>query len=43
MERQPYSTDGDFKSRRILCRNTKRLETDNKGNEGSLEEYKKVI
>ncbi len=23
MEKQPYSTDRDFKSRRILCRNTK--------------------
>jgi len=43
MERQPYSTDRDFKSRRILCRNTKRLGTDNESNEGSLEEHKKVI
>ena len=43
MERQPCGTDGDSKSRRIPCRNTKRLGTGNKGNKGSSEEYEKAI
>jgi len=43
MERQPCGVDRDSKSRRISCRNTKKLETGNKGDEGSAEEYEKVI
>ena len=43
MERRPCSTDGDSKSRRIPRRNTERLETGDKGNGESLEEYEKAI
>jgi len=43
MERQPYGIDGDFKSRRIPCRNTKGLGTGDKVNERSLKEHEKTI
>ena len=43
MERQPYNTDRDSKSRRIPCRNTKELETGDKDNGRSSEEHEKTI
>ena len=43
MERWSCGTDGDSKSRRTSCRNTKELETGGNGNGGSSEEYEKTI
>ena len=43
MERQPYGTIGDSKSRRVSCRTTEELETGYKSNGRSTEEYEKAI
>ena len=43
MERQPYGTIRDSKSRRVSCRTTEELGTGYKSNERSTEEHKKAI